>query len=154
MNVQFPIQPFDEVEIGTLVRKSGLLGKEVAYAHNQGFQSTLPTPTEYHGAVIIPVYGFQHGGPVVYKASKDGDPFSHMYMGFDSGLAGVVFVSARRVKQLTTRKRKPWTVEEIEAYLIHQVELQSDFESDQYYGIEEEDFGNDGCEGLQELLRI
>lgn len=128
----FPIEPFERVEFGTLVRKCGVMGKEVALAHDKGFQYELPEQGDLGAlGIIIPVYGFQHSGPVFYQASKDGDPFRHLYMGFDSGLAGVVFVSGRRVKQLTTRKRKPYTIEEIERYLIEQVQLQSDWETEE-----------------------
>ena len=130
MNVR--ITPFERAEFGTLVRKCGIEGKEAEKAKLLGGKhDRLPVLKDVgEDGIVIPVYGFQHGGPIVYKASKHGDPFGHLYYGFDSGLAGVVFVSGRRVKQLTTRKRKPYTVEQIEAKLIELVQEQSDFETD------------------------
>ena len=133
------ITPFERAEFGTLVRKCGIEGKEAEKAKLLGGKhDRLPALKDVgEDGIVIPVYGFQHGGPIVYKASKHGDPFGHLYYGFDSGLAGVVFVSGRRVKQLTTRKRKPYTVEQIEQYLIDMVESQSKWEEACWYGYDE-----------------
>lgn len=129
--------PFTEAEFGTLVRKSGVMGKEVNTARRHGAPDSLECAPHYidnenvrTDAVVVPVYGYKHSGPVVYKASKRGDPFLHVSYGFDSGLAGIVFVSGYRVKQLTTRKKNPYTVQQIEARLIELVQEQSDYETD------------------------
>ena len=93
------MQPFELSGRGTLVRRSGVIGEEVELVDDP---NDLDFLAELGGdAEVVPVFMWEHGaGTRQMKPSLDGsNPFKGwLHWDWDSGFAGVVFMSAERVQ--------------------------------------------------------
>lgn len=101
-------------------------------------------------ALVVPVYMLDHGGlyfsvPRVPFFVRD--PFGHLYMGWDSGMVGIIFISRKKVlqeygwKKITQkRKRELWD------YLKAEVETYNQYSTGDVYAYVIEDENGDVVE--------
>lgn len=124
---------------------------------------TLPLLSQIgYDSLFVPVFALAHGN-VSFKAGQPmhrggRDPFGHLYMGMDSGLAGYYVVSRERVRDYfgwarITAKRKQRVLD----YLVSEIEAMNAQINDELYGYAFEDdegeiLSQRGCVGMDSLL--
>ena len=120
------MQPFEMGGSGTLVRRSGVIGEEVELVDDPGDLDFLAELGG--GAEVIPVFMWEHGaGSRQMKPSLDGsNPFKGwLHWDWDSGFAGVVFMSEERVQMYLD---DGMSRDQIRTLMADAVDLQNSYE--------------------------